>query len=150
MKFAKNRIAAIAIAIFLTFSMSASMMFIPNASAHTPAWKIPTYAYISVAPNPIGVDQPAYIYMWIDKTIDGAAIGNDVRFHNYELTITAPDGTKSTQTFAVVSDPTSNQGYSFTPTQVGTYSLNFTFQDKYTRTPNPSLALLVVLDQVHS
>ena len=46
MKIAKNRIAAIAIAIFLTFSMSASMMFIPSASAHTPAWKIPTFAYI--------------------------------------------------------------------------------------------------------
>ena len=63
----------------------------------------------------------------VDKTIDGAAIGNNIRFHNYELTITAPDGTTTTPTFAIVSDPTSNQGYSFTPTQVGTYSFNFTF-----------------------
>ena len=38
MQIAKNRIIAIAIAIFLTFSMSASMMLIPNVSAHTPAW----------------------------------------------------------------------------------------------------------------
>ena len=57
MKFAKNKTAAIAIAIFLMLSMSASMMLIPNASAHTPAWKIPTYAYIIAAPNPIGVGQ---------------------------------------------------------------------------------------------
>ena len=38
MQIAKNKTLAIAIAIFLMFSMSASMMLIPNASAHTPAW----------------------------------------------------------------------------------------------------------------
>ena len=52
MQIAKNKIVAIAIAIFFIFSMGASMMLIPSASAHTPAWKIPTYAYISATPNP--------------------------------------------------------------------------------------------------
>ena len=27
----------------------------PTASAHTPAWSIPTYAYISASPDPVGV-----------------------------------------------------------------------------------------------
>jgi hypothetical protein len=54
MQIAKDKIAAIAIALILTLSLTASMMLIPNASAHTPAWNIPTYAYIAVAPNPVG------------------------------------------------------------------------------------------------
>ncbi len=138
MKKLKNRIAAIAIAIILTISMSASMTLIPKASAHTPPWNIPTYAYINAAPNPIGVNQTLLVYMWLDcvfgaagasmfSTTGEALLSNDYRFHNYELTITAPDGTKSTQTFATITDPTSSQSYDFNPTAVGTYTLNFTF-----------------------
>jgi hypothetical protein len=127
MQISKSKTAAIAIAIFLTFSMAASMMLIPNVSAHTPVWQIPTYAYIFVAPSPIGVGQRASIDMWLSVVLPGAEPGNDIRWQNYELTITAPDGTKTTQTFATISDPTSNQDYYFTPTQVGTYNLTFTF-----------------------
>ena len=144
MQIAKNKTIAIAIAIFLTFSMSASMMLMPNVSAHTPAWNIPTYAYINVAPNPIGVGQTLLVYMWLDcvfgaaggasatvgtngYTASAALLSNDYRFHNYELTITSPSGTKNTITFADITDPTSSQSYHFTPTAVGTYTLNFTF-----------------------
>jgi hypothetical protein len=134
MRFAKNKTAAIAIAIFLMLSMTASMMLIPNANAHTPAWKIPTYAYINAAPNPVGVGQRVEVIMWLNLVIDSAAIGNDIRFHGYQLTITGPEGT-NTVTFPVVNDTTSAQDYYFTPTKVGTYSLNFTFPgQKYTYT----------------
>ena len=68
----KNKTIAIAIAIFLMFSMSASVMLIPNASAHTPAWQIPTYAYITVTPNPVGLSQSVFIDMWLDKVLPGA------------------------------------------------------------------------------
>ena len=43
-------------------------LIIPPASAHTPVWKIPTYAFINAEPNPIGVGQKINIIMWIDKT----------------------------------------------------------------------------------
>ncbi len=127
MQITKSKTAAIAIAIFLMLSMSASMMLVPNASAHTPAWQIPTYAYIQGLPNPVGVGQSVHILMWLDKVIDGAEPTNDIRFQNYKLTITAPDGTITTQTFPVCTDPTSSQGYTYTPTQAGTYNLTFTF-----------------------
>lgn len=127
MQIVKSKTVAIAIAIFLMFSMSASMMLIPNASAHTPAWQIPTYAYINVAPNPVGVGQRTSIDMWLSRVLPGAEPGNNIRWQNYELTITSPTGTVTTTTFATVSDPTANQDYYFTPTQVGTYTLNFTF-----------------------
>ena len=47
-------------------------MLIPNASAHTPAWNIPTYAYIFAAPDPIGVGQTTHVYMWLDEVFGAA------------------------------------------------------------------------------
>jgi hypothetical protein len=127
MKNSKQRIATIAIATFLLLSMSTSMTLIPNVKAHDPAWQIPTYAYVQAVPNPVGVGQQAIIYLWVDKIPDGAQLGNDIRFRDYQLLITAPDGTTQTQTFATEQDPTSNQHYYFVPTQTGVYKLNFTF-----------------------
>jgi hypothetical protein len=123
----KSKTLTILIALFLTLSMSASMILTPTASAHTPPFTIVTYAYIAVAPNLIGVGQTCRILIWLDQTFSSGAIGNDYRFRNYELTITAPDGTNTTQTFAYISDPTSSQGYDYTPNQVGTYTLTFEF-----------------------
>jgi len=135
MRFAKDKTAAIAIALFLTLSMGASMMLLPTASAHTPAWNIPTYAYINAAPNPVGVGQTVSIYLFLTNYYYGATIFNDLKFHNYELTITAPNGAVTTQTFAVIMDPTSAQHTSFVPTQVGKYNLTFTYPGQvYTQT----------------
>jgi len=122
--FSKNKTAVIAIAIFFIFSMSASMMLMPTAKA---ALSIPDFAYISVSTNPVGTGQSVEIIMWLNQVIFNAAFGNNIRFANYMLTITAPDGTVQQQTFTTVADPTSAQDYDFTPTQVGTYTLNFSF-----------------------
>jgi hypothetical protein len=64
-----------------------STVAIPAASPHTPAWEIPTHAYISVSPNPIGVGQTAFVVFWVDRIPMGAVVGNNIRLHNYELTI---------------------------------------------------------------
>ena len=134
---------AILITALLAISAGATMTLIPTATAHTPGWEIPTYAYIVAAPNPIGVGQTQHIYMWLDcvfgaaggtsvlngnvSAVSAALLQNNYRFHNYHLTITAPDGTVTTQTFDVISDSTSSEYTKFVPTQVGTYTLNFTF-----------------------
>jgi hypothetical protein len=124
----KSKTASVLIAIFFVISMLASTMLLPSTSAHTPSWTIPTYAFINVAPNPIGVGQPVLVIMWIDKILDPqVALTNDYRWHNYQFNITAPDGTMTTQTFSYIADPTSSQDLSFTPSQVGTYIFNFSF-----------------------
>ncbi len=144
MKTLKNKTAAIAIAIFLMLSMTASIILLPTTSAHTPAWQIPTYAYISAEPDTIGVGQTITVYIWLGPVYGasggtGATVGtsgftasaaltsNSYRFLNYKLTTTAPDGTVSTQNWAICSDPTSCVFATFTPTQVGTYNLTFTY-----------------------
>jgi len=140
MRNSKNKILAIAIMILLT----ASIMLLTTANAHSPAWQIPTHAFIVVAPNPIGVGQEAHVYMWLAEvfgaaggttattgtngsTASAALLSNNYRFHNYQLTITDPNGTKTTQTFDIIWDTTSSQFTKFIPDKVGTYTFNFTF-----------------------
>jgi len=138
---------AIAISILLIVSMGASTMLVPNTSAHTPGWNIPTFAFINAAPNPVGVGQKAYIIMWLSDTYDpSSALSNNYRFQNYQLTITAPDGTVTTQTFPIVSDPTSAQDYPFTPNQVGTYNLTFSFPGQNITASNDSPTSVLVGD----
>ncbi len=140
----KNKALAISIAILLIISTGTSMNLFPKAIAHTPAWQIPTQAFIVAAPNPIGVGQQVHVYMWLAEVYGAAggtsaAIGtnastastgllaNNYRFLNYKLTITAPDGTVTTQTFAVITDTTSSQYTLFTPSQTGSYTLDFSY-----------------------
>jgi len=105
----------------------ASAILIPIASSHTPAWSIPTYAYIIVAPDPIGVGQRANVIMWLDLTFQSAAWTNNYRWHNYKLTVTAPDNTIDTFNFPICTDTTSAQYFSYTPDQVGDYTFTFDF-----------------------
>ena len=132
------------IALLLTISMGTSMTLLQNASAHSPPWQIPTYAYIVAVPNPVGNGQTVHVYFWLDavygaaggsnalvgtngSTASAALLSNGYRFRNFNLTTVAPDGTTTTQIFADISDPTSSQFYKFTPDQLGTYTLIFNF-----------------------
>jgi hypothetical protein len=121
---------AIAILLILTFAIS--IVALPTANAHNPAWQIPTHAFISVMPNPVGVGQQITVYVWLAETFGAtgtgsAALANTYRFHNYKVDITAPDKKLTTQNFGIIADSTSSQLFYFTPTQSGTYIFNFTF-----------------------
>ena len=121
------------IALFLIISMTTSLL--PSTNAHSPIWQIPTFAYISVAPNPIGVSQTAGVFMWLVNLMPSASISNNIRFHNYNLTIVKPDNTVETHIFDYISDSTSSQPYEFTPEQTGTYTLIFSYPgETYTAT----------------
>src|SRR5665647_248542 len=123
----KSKTMAIFIALVLTISIGASTFLLPDASAHSPGWLITTFAYATATPNPVGVGQQMNIFGWLDNTINGVDLTNNIRFHNYQFTITKPDGTTQTQSFPVVSDPTSSQYFSYTPDQTGTYTVFFSF-----------------------
>jgi hypothetical protein len=129
------------IALTLMLIMVVSSLALPLASAHDPPWEIPTFAFVQAVINPVGVGQQTYIYVFIDKTFGtDTALTNDWRFHNYKLTITKPDDTTEIKTWDVVWDPTSAQGYTYTPDQAGTYKLKFEFPgqdyDAYSHNPN--------------
>jgi outer membrane protein assembly factor BamB len=135
-KIAKNKTIAIATVILLALSMSASMMLAPTVSAHTPAWQVPTYAYINVAPNPIGVGQQVTIVFWLDKVPIGAEGAWGSRWHNMKITVTHPDGTNAT-VGTYNSDSNGGASTRYTPTVVGNYTFYFEFPGQVAQNENP-------------
>jgi outer membrane protein assembly factor BamB len=144
MKISKSKIACLLISTLLVISIYTATNSLPTANAHTPVWKVPTFAYINVAPDPVGVGQEVLVVFWLDKTFDGTVITNDYRFHNYQIYITKPDGTSESKTFDYIVDTTSSQYMSYTPDQVGIYTFNFTFpgQDYNTYSHSASSAYI--------
>ena len=122
----KNKTMAFLIAALLTISIGASTILIPNATAHTPPWSIPTYAYINVAPNPAGIGQTVNIGMWINNPPPDASRTYGDRWQNFKVTVTKPDGTtESLGPFT--SDDTGGTHADYAPTELGNYSFFFSF-----------------------
>ncbi len=124
-KICKTKIATVVLVLVL--SMSASIILLPAANAHSPPWNIVSFAYVNAQPNPIGVNQIVSITMWVDTPMPSALVTNDIRRHDYTLTITAPDGKSETKKWPIVSDTTGLQFTQYTPTLVGTYTLKFVY-----------------------
>ncbi len=125
----KRTIASI-IALTLILTISSQMLLSPTATAHTPAWNIPSFAYVAAQPSPVGVGQQVQVYMWVDAPMPSAAEGNDIRRHDYKLTTTDPAGKTEVKTWPIIWDTTGVQYYAFVPDQVGTYTLLFEYPDQ--------------------
>jgi outer membrane protein assembly factor BamB len=135
MKFDKTKTASITLILMLTFS--ATILAFPIVSAHDPPINIPSYAYVTATPNPIGVGQSVLIVMWLDFNPPTASGAYGDRWDGYMIEITKPDGTKD-NLGPFTSDPVGNMYTSYTPTQTGTYTIRFTFPgDTITGEPVP-------------
>ena len=114
------------IALILILTVSGIMASLPAASAHAPAWNTQTYCYVTASPNPVGVNQPVILIMWVNSYPPTANGNYGDRWHNFIVTITAPDGT--TQTLGpYTSDPIGSTYTNWIPTQAGTYKLVFSW-----------------------
>jgi hypothetical protein len=111
------------IALFLMLTFAVSLVALPAANAHTPPWEIQSYLNIHVAPNPVGLGQQVYIVMFTTWSLPGADYNNDIRFHDFKLTITKPNGDTEIKTYDVVPDSGGSVFTLYTPDQVGTYTL---------------------------
>ncbi|MDR1993212.1 MAG: PQQ-binding-like beta-propeller repeat protein [Nitrososphaerota archaeon] len=123
----KNKLTTFGLTLILIITLGFSLT-LSTTLAHTPAWEVPTYAFINIAPDPVGVGQQAMVVFWIDKTLPSAAVANNIRIHDYELKITNPEGKTETKTWDIIWDTTSSQYTPFTPDKVGVYTFNFTYK----------------------
>jgi len=82
----KKRILTITLILVLT------TLFVLPINSTAAQTEITSYAYMQAIPNPIGVHQTTYITMWVDAPLPDATVDNDIRRHDYTLTITKPDG----------------------------------------------------------
>ena len=117
------------IALFLMSSMVIPIAILPTIGAHTPTWEIPTYAYITVNPNPVGVGQEVFAVFWIDIPPPTATGIAGERWRNLKVEVTKPDGTnESLGTFT--SDPIGGAYTKYTPTEIGTYTFYFSYPNQ--------------------
>lgn len=112
----------IAIALILTLTASALMVSMPT----TKAADIATYAFISVAPNPVGVNQETNVIMWLSNVPPTASGAQGDRWENLTVTVTNPDGTKQIMG-PFRSDAVGSCYITFTPDKVGTYTFQMHF-----------------------
>ncbi len=124
------------IALILILTFSAFMAAMPAANAHTPAWTVATYPYISVIPDPVGVGQSVFVNFWLDKVPPTATGPYGDRWHNMTVTVTKPDGT--TQILGPFSsDAVGGAFTTFTPTTTGSYTFQFSFPGQTIVGENP-------------
>lgn len=122
MNFDKTKTASIALILMLTISATL-ITFLPTVNAAD----FPTYAYITVAPNPVGVGQTVTIIAWLDKVPPTAGlIGLGDRWQDFTIEVTKPDESKQTLG-PFTSDPVGSMWASYTPDQVGEYKFQFSF-----------------------
>lgn len=99
---------------------------LPNTSAHNPAWEIPTWCYMQVSPNPVGLGQPVAFVIWNTRVPDGALVTNDIRWKNYTIVLTKPDNTTEVLG-GFNSDPTGSTYTQYTPNQIGNWTAKLIF-----------------------
>jgi outer membrane protein assembly factor BamB len=128
MKISTGKSKTALIALFLMSAMAISLVALPTANAHTPTWNVPSFAYLVTVPNPVGAGQRVSIMMWVDLPMPNAAVENDIRRHDYKLTITKPDNTTQTFDWPVVDDSTGVQWFPYTPEKAGIYTLKFEYK----------------------
>jgi hypothetical protein len=121
MQIQKNKSKTVTIALILVLTFSAIFVALPIASAHDPPWTIPTWAYISVTNDPIGVGQQEVIVFWPNQMPPTAQGAYGDRW-TWTVEITKPDGSMETLG-PLTSDPVGGGWTTWTPDQVGDYSL---------------------------
>jgi hypothetical protein len=136
MKTLKNKIAAITIAIFFILSMTASMMLIPTASAHSPPWDVPTYTYVAVSPNPDGIGQTLFVHFWLNAPPPTAS---GIYGDRWKMTVvvTEPGGTKTTLG-PYTTDDTGGSSTTYTPAVTGNYTFQAFFAGQTLTNANPA------------
>jgi outer membrane protein assembly factor BamB len=98
----------------------------------------PTFAFLNVAPNPVGVNQPATVVMWLANiplfynASTGSVTGNSqvILFEGYSVTITKPDGSQETLG-PYSSDPIASYYLQYVPTVIGKYTFQFHYPGQH-------------------
>jgi hypothetical protein len=139
MKLSKNKIYAL-IAMLLMLSFVVTPLALPAAIAQTASSPIPTNAYVTVSPNPTGLNQQVTFEMWMPQLAPtaGGVFGSAYSggsWTNYKLLITKPDGTQLTLG-PFTSDPSAAAEAYYTPTVIGTYNVTFSFPGQHVVGPN--------------
>ena len=117
----KNKAVAMsALVMMLTTSLFIAAMPIANAQ-----YPFETYTYVSVSPNPVGINQPVNILFWLHAAPPQTSYTGYYGW-NFTVTIDGPDGSSFTDG-PFESDSTGGGFYVFTPSMNGNYEITAKF-----------------------
>jgi outer membrane protein assembly factor BamB len=116
LKMQKNKVLSIIALVVLLTSLFMTTIGSIKADSITPS------AFLSVNPNPVGVNQPVDVTIWLAPI----TVSQDDVFHGFSVTITKPDGTTETKG-PLTAYAMGTQFFSYTPTMVGDYLLKFDY-----------------------
>jgi hypothetical protein len=133
----KNKSMSILIATLLLISIGASTLLISPTNAHTPGWQMPTYSFLSVSPNPVGVGQTANVNFWLSLAPPTASGPYGDRWKNITVVVTKPDGHIDTLG-PFTTDDTGGTFTTFTPTAIGNYTFQMVFGGEILANANPN------------
>jgi hypothetical protein len=118
----------IALSLLMLLAISAAVAALPTVSASNPPLTIPTWTYVAVSNNPIGLNQPQTIIFWTN-CYPPTAVGASGDRWTFNVEVSKPDGTKD-MLGPFISDPVGNAYCFYTPKAIGTYSVVATFAGK--------------------
>ena len=123
-----NKKSLFALILMVVLAAPMTMQIATTAKAQTDS-TFPTYLYTSVAPNPVGVDQTAFISLFFTKPVASPAPGTAflgttlVYYTGMTLNIVKPDGTNTTLG-PFTADATGGVGnIQYVPTVTGNYTV---------------------------
>jgi len=110
-------------ALILLLMISTTLAAFPITTAQTTIKY--TYAYIGAIPNPVGVNEEVLLHVGITDPLPAVTLG----WENLSITITRPDG-ETEVIDGIRTDSTGGTGVLYTPTLVGTYTLQSHFPEQ--------------------
>ena len=117
-----TKITIATFALILTLTVTALIASMPSVEAAD----VDTYAYLTVVPDPIGVNQQLTITLWLNHAPPTASGPQGDRWEDMTIEVTKPDGTKE-NLGPFTADATGATWSQYTPTQVGTYNFQMSF-----------------------
>ncbi|MCW4018842.1 MAG: PQQ-binding-like beta-propeller repeat protein [Candidatus Bathyarchaeota archaeon] len=136
----RNKVTVTLTALFLMLMIASTLVALPNVNAHDPPQEVPTFAYITAAPSPVGVNQPVSLTFWLDKVPPTAAGFAGDRWTDMTIEVTKPDGSQETLG-PFISDPVGGGYALYTPDQTGTYTFEFIFPGQVAGLYHPETGL---------
>ena len=122
MNISKNKSKISTISIILLLTLSAILIALPSASAQQTQV---AYPFIGVVPNPVGVNQVIVLHTGIFQQLSRVDMG----WENISISLLRPDGQTDYIT-GIKTDSTGGTGATYTPTQVGTYTIQTHFPEQ--------------------
>ena len=104
-----------------------SLALQPPVNAHSPAWSIPTQAYLNITPNLIVLGQQTTINFGLSEPPPTANGTYGDRWNGMNIYVWKPDGTLDWQG-SIISNEFGNATLLYSPDQVGNYSFWLAFE----------------------